>query len=746
MGQMGHHKTSTAAVAKAALATCAAALLCLVFASSALATDEHLFDPVLSLEGRCTAEDGVADPGCPYAEPSEGGPRTIENPCGTAVDSHGDIYVANMTPKTTTEGWIDIFDPEGKFITRIDADEQQPCRLAVDSQGNLYMETGVHEERGIHGTVYKVELYEPDSYPPTASTDFGSPETVIVEEQLECGALAANGVTTTPSSIAVDPSDDHLYVALGCEVAELGSAAEGSPLIDESIGLEQGSALSSVAIGRGHDVYVGGATRTEVAEPRIFVFDGEDSHLKCEIDGAETPAGRFDFRFGQSGVGADHSNGDLYVANVGSTYHEIDQFGVEGEECRYIGTLPETSPKALKPPLFAAQVAVDAPVEGEEGYDSPNEGYVYVGSGEVNKAHLYAFAPVAEPEPEEFLLTVSKSGSGTVNSEPAGIDCGPFCSAEFEAGTEVTLTPSPESGAEFTGWSGCDAEPLLEGVPACVVTIEEAREVTANFEPEGGPEGPPLTLAIEEGEGTVVSDPAGIECVGAAPTSCSTEEIAEGETVTLTASPAAGFLFKSWKGCDKGGIVGRKCTVSLSEAKAVGAKFVPSFDVTLQNGGGGKVYSRPGGALCLTNCTEATASFKVGKPVEVLTKPNKHFHLVQFGGDCSGTTCSGIEADATVSASFAEDPTQTLSFSKIGGGQGLVKSKPAGLNCAFTCSSQAVHFYEGEELTISWKLGKGTSSIEWSTGADTCTGSSEAETGSCTVTMDEAHSLVARFE
>ena len=387
------HDIDMRMTAKAALATCAAALLCLVFASSALATDEHLFDPVLSLEGRCTAEDGVADPGCPYAEPSEGGPRTIENPCGTAVDSHGDIYVANMTPKTTTEGWIDIFDPEGKFITRIDADEQQPCRLAVDSQGNLYMETGVHEERGIHGTVYKVELYEPDSYPPTASTDFGSPETVIVEEQLECGALAANGVTTTPSSIAVDPSDDHLYVALGCEVAELGSAAEGSPLIDESIGLEQGSALSSVAIGRGHDVYVGGATRTEVAEPRIFVFDGEDSHLKCEIDGAETPAGRFDFRFGQSGVGADHSNGDLYVANVGSTYHEIDQFGVEGEECRYIGTLPETSPKALKPPQFAAQVAVDAPVEGEEGYDSPNEGYVYVGSGEATKAHLYAFEP-----------------------------------------------------------------------------------------------------------------------------------------------------------------------------------------------------------------------------------------------------------------------------------------------------------------------------------------------------------------
>jgi Divergent InlB B-repeat domain len=327
---------------------------------------------------------------------------------------------------------------------------------------------------------------------------------------------------------------------------------------------------------------------------------------------------------------------------------------------------------------------------------------------------------------------------------------------EFEGeGYEgVNLKETPAEGWEFVEWvtlegttQFCDfgeecfaiSEPSGSGG----VTVKAVFEC----ETEGGceeVEGPPLTLNIEEGEGTVVSNPAGIECVGAAPTSCESE-FEENGSVTLTASPAPGFLFKGWKKCDKGGAVGRQCTVTMSEAKEVGAKFIASFDVTLQNGGGGKVYSKPGGALCMPNCTEVTASFKEGKPVEVLNKPNKHFHLVEYGGDCSGTSCTGLEANSTVSAVFAEDPTQTLSLAKEGGGQGLIKSKPAGLNCTYTCSFQEVAFYE-EAIEISWKLGKGTSSLEWTGGAGTCTGTTEAETGSCSVTMSAAKSLVAKFE
>jgi Divergent InlB B-repeat domain len=379
----------------------------------------------------------------------------------------------------------------------------------------------------------------------------------------------------------------------------------------------------------------------------------------------------------------------------------------------------------------------------------------------------------------EMHVTIVGTGEGLVSSvggqeengffegEPP-IEChkpsqgGDVCDTElaefiFAPGKEaIALHAVPAEGSEFVGWTveegaaetdGCAGEGIEQVQKECTAAAETEGadvKVTAEFASEGPLNPTPLTLNIEEGEGTVVSNPAGIECVGAAPTSCESE-FEENEAVTLTASPAPGFLFKGWKKCDKGGAVGRQCTVTMSEAKEVGAKFIASFDVTLQNGGGGKVYSKPGGALCMPNCTEVTASFKEGKPVEVLNKPNKHFHLVEFGGDCSGTSCSGLEANSTVSASFAEDPTQTLTLAKEGGGQGLVKSKPAGLNCTYTCSSQEVAFYE-EAIEISWKLGKGTSSLEWATGAGTCTGSSEAETGSCSVTMSAAKSLVAKFE
>ena len=69
--------------------------------------------------------------------------------------------------------------------------------------------------------------------------------------------------------------------------------------------------------------------------------------------------------------------------------------------------------------------------------------------------------------------------------------------------------------------------------------------------------------------------------------------------------------------------------------------------LTLENGGKGKVSSKPGGALCLPNCSETTASFEEGKTVEVLAKANKHFHLASWGGDCSGSGTCSVSMGAT---------------------------------------------------------------------------------------------------
>jgi len=69
------------------------------------------------------------------------------------------------------------------------------------------------------------------------------------------------------------------------------------------------------------------------------------------------------------------------------------------------------------------------------------------------------------------------SGSGTVTSLPAGIDCGPICSARYTPATAVTLRATPAIGSMFAGWSGdCSGY-----APTCTVTMTQARSVGAAF-------------------------------------------------------------------------------------------------------------------------------------------------------------------------------------------------------------------------------------------------------------------------
>ena len=85
-------------------------------------------------------------------------------------------------------------------------------------------------------------------------------------------------------------------------------------------------------------------------------------------------------------------------------------------------------------------------------------------------------ASTAKPSP---LLQVNRTGtgSGTVTSEPPGIDCGPDCAESYPSFTEVTLTATPEPGSRFDGWIGAGCS----GTGLCQVTMLEATLVTAEF-------------------------------------------------------------------------------------------------------------------------------------------------------------------------------------------------------------------------------------------------------------------------
>ena len=79
--------------------------------------------------------------------------------------------------------------------------------------------------------------------------------------------------------------------------------------------------------------------------------------------------------------------------------------------------------------------------------------------------------------PKTLTVTKAGAGSGSVSSNPAGIDCGVTCSAPFAAGTSVTLAATPSAGSTFTGWSGSGCS----GTGVCTVLLAVNSTVTAAF-------------------------------------------------------------------------------------------------------------------------------------------------------------------------------------------------------------------------------------------------------------------------
>lgn len=82
------------------------------------------------------------------------------------------------------------------------------------------------------------------------------------------------------------------------------------------------------------------------------------------------------------------------------------------------------------------------------------------------------------PATTKATMTVTRSGTGTgsVVSNPAGINCGTVCTFAFAGKTVVTMTATPLTGSNFTGWSGA-----CSGTGPCTVTMDGTKNVTATF-------------------------------------------------------------------------------------------------------------------------------------------------------------------------------------------------------------------------------------------------------------------------
>ncbi|MGA8497162.1 MAG: protease pro-enzyme activation domain-containing protein [Xanthobacteraceae bacterium] len=247
-------------------------------------------------------------------------------------------------------------------------------------------------------------------------------------------------------------------------------------------------------------------------------------------------------------------------------------------------------------------------------------------------------------------LTVSVTGSGTVTSNPVGIDCPSTCSQTFAGGPQVTLTATPSGGGDwvFSGWSGA-----CSGAGPCTVTMATAQSVTATFV-----QGYTLTVDVSGGAGggTVTGSPAGISC----PSTC-TDGFPAGTSVTLTAAPASGWSFSGWiSGSVTGGFGSPcsgagtgPCTVTMNAATSVTAIFTQiTYPLLVSVFGNGTVTSSPSGITCGTTCS---SNFASGTQVTLTATPAQGAVFNGWGGVCSGTKNCVVtmNAAANLSAAFS---------------------------------------------------------------------------------------------
>lgn len=321
-------------------------------------------------------------------------------------------------------------------------------------------------------------------------------------------------------------------------------------------------------------------------------------------------------------------------------------------------------------------------------------------------------------------------GSGTVTSTPAGVSCATGaatgCVGTFDYDTDVTLTASPAVGSEFVQWSGACGGTAT----TCVVTTTADRAVTAEMRRRR------YTVSVtRSGDGTGTVSGTGISC-GA---DCE-GEVAHGDSITLTATPAAGSTFAGWGGACASAGSSAMCTIPITEITAVSATFTLGTNVlTVTRVGSGTVTSSPSGIDCGGACA---ASFTTGTSITLTATPATGYTFSGWSGACSGTSTCAVTMGATpiaVTATFV--PMRfTLSVSRTGTGDGSVSSSPSGITCppAATCSAE---YDYGTMVTLTAAPSTGSTFTGWSGApSGTCTGA-----GPCTVTMTQARAISAAF-
>jgi len=279
-----------------------------------------------------------------------------------------------------------------------------------------------------------------------------------------------------------------------------------------------------------------------------------------------------------------------------------------------------------------------------------------------------AKAVSARFEPSAYALTASTTGTGGGTISGAGLSCttgaADGCAtavanpAETMSYSNVTLTATADGSSVFKSWAGCF--PATGAPETCTISVNGAKSVSAKFEPSA------YTLtastASSGGVGTGTITGAGLSCATGATVGCSVPvpnpaDTVTYSTVTLTATPDAGFVVTGWSGCIPVPGAPNTCAITMNAAKSVSATFGPAtYPVTVSFSGTGAGTISGAGLSCTTGSPDGCAADEAnGAFITLTATPSSGSVFAGWLGPCYGTdpTCSVPMVSAkTVRASF----------------------------------------------------------------------------------------------
>ena len=364
-----------------------AAMVCLLLGlgmetQAQAAEKPYEFSAELSLTGGCgtSKPDPIPDPGCPEKHP----PLPFKSPEAIAIDSFGDEYVAvHGASESGSEGRIDIFGPEGVYVGEL-KDPFSPRALAVDAEGNLYVFEG-HEG--------EIVRYAPTAYKPNEGKIAYDPK-----QRFLLGATLAS-----VDGLAVDAKTGHVFAGNGNEIHEFGSAAEENKLLATITDEKLHSAVWVAVDAQRRRLYASSCP-VSITECVYLVFNADAPHeLLKEIDGSNTPEGKFLTQKGFASVAVDEETGAFFIGDIEFKPERVYQFD---EHYEFVSQLP------LSSSLYArGDVAEGIAVSNAAG--AFNHHYLFVASPGTNRALAFS------PPPEEAEPAVTSLSAVVVGEDEA---------------------------------------------------------------------------------------------------------------------------------------------------------------------------------------------------------------------------------------------------------------------------------------------------------------------------------------